>query len=253
MTELDLRVESRMHSVALAPPGALQDAVIATWHGRMVQEHGSSYVFDQLAEQLTAIGHDAEATECRDFAAEERGHGAMCAAVVEAVGGRAVATISARRAVPVHADTTPRAAALRNVISVACLSETVAVALIGAERLEMPDGPLRELLTRIWSDEVGHARFGWRYVARALPELDPAERDAVNRYLPVALAALEAHELAHLPTDARWPSEASLYGLCDGGDARTLFYDTISDVIIPHLEALGLPAGDAWHSTRTAT
>ena len=38
----------------------------------------------------------------------------------------------------------------------------VAVALIGAERMEMPDGELRDLLTGIWSDEVGHWKLAGR-------------------------------------------------------------------------------------------
>src|SRR5258706_75410 len=79
----------------------------------------------------------------------------------------------------------------RNILSICCLSETIAVALIGAERLEMPPGSLRELLSRIWSDEVGHARFGWRFLARAWPELAADERDAVARYLPIAFGHLE--------------------------------------------------------------
>ncbi len=152
------------------------------------------------------------------------------------------------RTLPAHADTTPRAAVVRNVLSICCLAETIAVALIGAERLEMPDGPLRELLTRIWSDEVGHARFGWRYLERELPSLDAAERDAVARYLPIALAAIEAHELAHIPAATTWPLEAAAYGLCSGDDARTLVAETFTEVIVPQLEALGLPAKRAWRA-----
>ena len=139
---------------------------------------------------------------------------------------------------------------IRNVISICCLAETIAVALIGAERLEMPAGPLHTLLSRIWADEIGHARFGWRYLARELPNLDDHERDAVARYLPVALAAVEAHELAHIPVTTEWPSIAASYGLCDGRDARTLVYETITEVIVPQLEAHGLPAARAWQERR---
>jgi hypothetical protein len=240
---LDLSVEVKAHAVAIAPPGSLAPAVIATWRGRMVNEHGSSRVFDGLADQLARLGDAAAAAECRGFADEERAHGAMCGAVVVAAGGEAIATELPARAVPAHADTSPRAAIARNILSICCLSETVAVALIGAERLELPDGPLRELLSRIWADEVGHARFGWRYLAQL--SLDDAERAAVAAYLPLALSALEQHELAHIPPRA-WPAEGAAYGLCDGADARTLFYETVEEVIIPQLEALGLPASQAW-------
>lgn len=233
------------------PPGDLTPAVIATWRGRMINEHGSSYVFAQLATQLAAIGLADEADEVERFAAEEREHGALCGAVVEAAGGEARAPALPIRELPAHADTTPRAAALRNIISICCMSETVAVSLIGAERLEMPPGPLRELLTKIWSDEVGHARFGWRLLARLYPELTAAEIDAIAHYLPLAFGSLEAHELAHIPLN-EWPDRGAAYGLCGGADARTLFFETVDEVIVPQLAALGLPAAQAWDHRRTA-
>ncbi|MEZ4468789.1 MAG: hypothetical protein R3F43_31265 [bacterium] len=85
----------------------------------------------------------------------------------------------------------------RNLLSVCCLSETVAVALIGAERLEMPEGPLRDILTRILADEVGHARLGWRWLADHQQRLD-AERRERPGPLPGrrVRAPAKAHELA---------------------------------------------------------
>ena len=60
----------------------------------------------------------------------------------------------------------------------------------------MPKGPSRDLLSRIWADEIGHARFGWQMLEALLPSCDDAERAAIARYLPVALRHLEAHEIA---------------------------------------------------------
>ena len=131
-------------------------------------------------------------------------------------------------------------------LSVSCLSETVAVSLIGAERMQMPAGALRDLLTRIWSDEIGHARFGWRLVASLLPRLAAPERANLGIYLAVAFAHLERHELAHLPCESRPPSEGAALGLCAGADARRLFYATVREVIVPSLQALGLDARTAW-------
>ena len=252
MERLDLRVDARAHALAVDVPGMLMPAVIATWRGRMINEYGSARVFAGLAGQLARLGHDHDAATCDRFAAEERSHGVLCGAVVEAAGGTAMAEVSAARAVPMHGDTSLRAAVMRNVISICCLSETVAVALIGAERLEMPEGPLRQLLSRILADEIGHARFGWVDVARRLPALDADERAAIDRYLPTAFAALERHELAHLPVATAWPAAAAAYGLCDGDDARALFVDTVTEVIIPQLEAHGLSAARAWQDRRLA-
>ena len=144
----------------------------------------------------------------------------LCGAVVEVLGGDAFAEVPEGEAFPAHDDVPPLEAALRNLLSISCLSETVAVALIGAERLEMPKGQLRDVLTRIYADEVGHARFGWRQIEELAPTL------AAN---------------------VRPPPEGVALGLCNGADARGLFYDAVTEVIVPGLEALEIPAKRAWN------
>lgn len=247
---LDLRHEARavrLELPALPDDEALRTAAIATWRGRMVNEHGSARVFEALAGQLEPAGLSDHIGAVLQFAAEERRHGVLCGAVVEALGGDATAAIDPPEDVPLHADApTPVEAALRNVLSICCLSETVAVALIGAERQQMPEGPLRRLLTRIWADEVGHARLGWRIVARVAPTLDTAARERLGDYLEVALEHLVAHELAHLPVTSRPPPAGARFGVCYGADARRLFFDTVRTVIVPALHAHGLPAERAW-------
>lgn len=243
---LDLRPAARAAMPALPPLPALYAAAVPTWRARMVNEHESSAVFAALATQLREAGLGASARACEGFAAEERRHGELCGAVVEALGGDARARARRHPDLPTHPDVDRREAALRNVLSVCCLSETVAVALIGAERLEMPAGELRDLLTRIYADEVGHARFGWAMLRDLAPALDDAARARLGAYLALAFAHLESHELAHLPREAAPPPEAAALGLCHGGDARALFFDVVRDVIVPGLEALGLPASRAW-------
>ncbi len=247
---LDLRSASRGVGLRLDAPTDLLQPARATWLARMVNEQGSAVVFERLAVQLREAGFGPEVVQsCASFAAEERRHGVLCGAVVEALGGEAHAAGHADEFLPAHADASRLACALRNVLSVCCLSETVAVALIGAERLEMPDGELRDLLTEIYADEVGHARFGWRLLAGLRGRLGSSTLAALNAYLPTALAHLEAHELAHLPATSVSPEGAAL-GLCSGDRARDLLYATIEEVIVPQLEALGLDARAAWGSRR---
>src|SRR5262249_55239658 len=144
-----------------------------------------------------------------------RKHGILCGSVVEALGGEALAHWREEPDFPLHEDAeTPLEGALRNVLSISCMSETIAVSLIGAERIEMPEGELRDLLTEIWADEVGHARFGWRLVAELAPQLDDAARARLGESLAVAFAHLEEHELAHLPLASNPPPEGSCLGLC---------------------------------------
>jgi hypothetical protein len=235
--ELDLHEPARAERLALPEyPRQLAAPAIATWRARMLNEYTSSEVFEALAGELASAGFEAALVEeCAKFAGEERRHGVLCGAVVEALGGRAAAPARVQRAFPRHLDAPPRARALRSLIHICCMSETVAVSLIGAERLEMPAGPLRELLTRIWADEVGHARFGWRVLEDCAKNLDRDERQAIERYLPVAFADLETHELEHLP-DRDAPEGGECLGLCSGRQARVLLQETTETVIRPGLQ-----------------
>lgn len=233
----DLTAQARRVVPALAGYRAeLERPAIATWHARMVNEYSSARVFEALAQQLSDAGFEAElSAACLGFAAEERKHGVLCGAVVLALGGQPRAQLRDEAAFPRHDDAPPRARALRSVIHVCCMSETVAVSLIGDERERMPAGPLRELLTTIYADEVGHARFGWRLLEQVAEALSLDERTAVEHYLPVALAHLEQHELSHLPNvDA--PAHGEELGLCSGREARGLFYETVESLIIPGLK-----------------
>jgi hypothetical protein len=244
MTTLDLRTEARAHAPLLNDPGALREIAMNTWRARMKNEYASHRVFLELAAQLkSAVFTDDLQNACLQFAAEEKNHGVLCGAVVESLGGEAITTLPDEEMFPQHLAVSRRAAALRNVISICCMSETVAVALIGAERIEMPASPLRDLLTRIYADEVGHARFGWKLLHAVAADLSAEDRHAIDIYLPIALAHLEAHELAHLPARGA-PIGGEAFGVCSGNDARELLYDTIHQVIVPQLRALGFSFGD---------
>jgi hypothetical protein len=253
MATLDLRDAARNFMPQVQNLPHLREAAIGTWTGRMINEHSSARVFDGLARQFAEAGVDDVVDEVRGFANEERRHGVLCGAVVEALGGQALAEVPDGDPYPDHEDASgPLEAALRNMLSICCLSETVAVSLIGAERIEMPEGELRELLTKIYADEVGHSRFGWRTLGRLAPTLDAETKDRLGDYLEVAFDALVEHELAHLPEASQPPPEGVALGLCSGSDARKLFFDTVEQVIVPGLEVHGIPAARAWSRVASA-
>jgi hypothetical protein len=255
-TTLDLRGEAAAAGLVVDVSTLSDDdraAAIATWRGRMVNEHVSARIFSAMIPQMMAA--DVPAQSIADVAAmisEELRHGVQCAAVVHALGGDAIADVPALPAVPTHADAEPLEALLRNVLSIACLSETVAVALIGAERETAGPAVLRETLTAILADEVGHARFGWRLLDSLGSRLTPALSANLGDYLITAFRHLCEHELAHLPLGPERSEAARAHGVCDGGQARELFFETIHSVVIPGLENYGIPAGRAWRAQAAA-
>lgn len=254
---LDLRGAARRVGLALEPDALVgldeagRQIAVATWRGRMVNEYVSARVFTALADQLERADlGGARAEAVRAMADEERRHGELCAAAVEALGGEAVVEHGALPPVPRHDEVAPLEGLLRNVISVSCLSETVAVALIDAERRTAGPPALGRLLAGILADEVGHARFGWRLLGELAPGLDAGLRGRLGDYLVVAFAGLVDYELSNLPARPAPSAAAEALGVCDGVGARALFLATVEEVIVPGLEAHGLAAGAAWRAAQ---
>ncbi|MDB4927999.1 MAG: hypothetical protein JWM10_483 [Myxococcaceae bacterium] len=255
-----LRAHERS-AVELPPGEALRErydetvrvAAVHAWRERMVNEHRSAAVFAGLVPQLIEASSTIDVqTVALRAATDEIYHATLCGEVVRAFGGEALATAEPTlMKMPEHPGLAALERAVRNVTFVGCLSETVAVALIAEER-ELADEPfVRATLDRILPDEVAHARLGWLYLAHSLPALGEGAAGRMGRYLRVAFAYLERREIDLLPlTPPTIPAELraqrEAVGLCEGGAARSLFYRTVTEVIVPRFEALGIDAADAW-------
>ena len=234
-------------------------AAVHTWRERMVNEHRSAAVFASLVPQLIEASSTLDVqTVALRAATDEIFHATLCGDVVRAFGGEAVATAEPHlRRMPEHPGLSAAERALRNVTFVGCLSETVAVALISEERDLSEEPFVRATLDRILPDEVAHARLGWLYLAHTLPRLDAGAAQRMADYLRVAFAYLERREIDLLPlTPPEIPAELraqrEAVGLCEGEAAQSLFYRTVTEVIVPRFEALGVDAGDAWRRRQEA-
>lgn len=229
------------------------DAAIHTWRARMVNEHRSSAVFAGLLPQLIEASASLDVqTAVLGAATDEIFHATLCGDIVRAFGGDPTESAEpSLTPMPAHSSIVdPLERVLRNVLFVGCLSETVAVALLTVERELAQDPYIRAILETILADEVAHARLGWNFVTLHLPRLDGAARTRLNAYLRVAFAYLQRRELELLPvlpplgTEIEHQRES--VGLCNGSDARGLFFDTIDTVIVPRLTELGLDAREAY-------
>ncbi len=254
---LDLRDAARRRALALPDLPALtpaeRAAAVRTWRGRMVNEHVSAQVWGALVGQLMAAALPAAVLAgVAEAVADELRHAELCAAVVVALGGQPVAPLPPLAPVPAHPEVGPLEGALRNIISVGCMAETIAVALIRAEQAELEDSALGAVLGQILADEVAHARLGWRVLGQCAPLLDAPARARMGAYLAVAFAHQIAHELPLLPLGGPVGAAAARAGVCDGAFARQLFFDTFETVIVPGLDQVGLPATAAWQQVRPA-
>jgi hypothetical protein len=257
MPLLNLRKQGAAAGITLGDGPALSESdrldAIATWKGRMVNEHISARVFAGLIPQLLAaeICPDRQAAVA-DMVAEELRHGRMCAGAVHALGGDACAELPPLPPVPDHEDCGPLESLLRNVISICCMNETIAVGLISAERMQTKPEALKEALKHILADEVGHARFGWTLLDEVADRIDDDMRHRLDDYLVAAFGHMAEHQLSHIPPRPSPSEAANEVGVCDGNEARRLFFDTVEQSIIPGLEQRGFRAREAWASSQAA-
>lgn len=255
---LDLRQAAAARAVELPdlPPLAEDVRLLAlrTWRGRMVNEHISAQVWGALVGQLMRAALPPEVlAQVAEAVSDELRHAELCAAVVRALGGTAIAHLPQLERVPDHSDVGPLEAALRNVISVGCMSETIAVSVIRAEQAELEGTALGDVLASILADEVAHARLGWKVLGLCAPALDAPARERLSAYLIEAFAHQVQHEVPKLPVLGELDPAAAKAGVCDGGFARHVFLDTMDDVIVPGLEKAGLSAREAWATAQART
>lgn len=252
MIALDLRDEAARAPLDLGDVSILttteRAAAITNWRDRMVSEHASARVFAGFFDRLLRAGMPRRHLDAaRGAIDEELSHAVLCARALTALGAEARAPLpDPLPRLAQHEDATPIEAVLRDAISIGACSETVAVALVGAEREQAGCPALREVLDRILADEVGHARLGWKL----LDELLPAEGMPTRRRLSAYLVAVFEHQMVFHAPFLRMPAMTDrgvAFGAPDGPSSWHVFVSTMTTVTIPGLEQRGLFASAAWN------
>ncbi len=223
-----------------------------SWLERMRREHHSAAVFSNLLPQLM------EAEAPLDFkmvalrmSMDELRHAALAAGVVTLLGGEPALETDLRVApMPIHEKCTPIERALRNVLFVGALNETIGVAVLTEERHLVKEPVIGAVLTQLIGDEVNHAKLGWLYFAEVWPRFSNEQRERTSAYLPYAFAHLERTLLtpmAQLRFEPELREELSALGLSSPQDLRELFQATVEAAVLPPLDDAGLRATEGWH------
>lgn len=255
MMTLDLRREvARSQPLPALALGEVSRADLDTartnWRSRMGSEHASARVFGALIAQMMRAGLPEDETyRVGQMVQQELDHARLCAKVLVALGEEAACEMPALDPVPAHEDASPLEAVLRNVLSISCCSETVAVALVTSERELAGPPAIRHVLDRILRDEVKHARFGWRLVDTLCPSLDAKTRESLDAYLvDVFRHQIDFHG-GFLRMGAAEDAGVAI-GAADGPANWATFLATVEGVIIPGLARVGLRAEEAWRAAK---
>ena len=231
-------------------PAAVELAA-QNWRRRMKQEHQSAAVFAGMLPQLMEAGApiDFEVAVLRS-AMDELRHARLCGEVVEYLGlSASLDTDLAPPQLATHAGVPPLERAMRNVMFVGCLSETVAVALLTEEREYVDDPFVDRVMKQLAGDETLHARVGWIVLRDTWDRLDGDGRERTQKYLEVALAyyercMLDASPVRVIPEPIL--VDARRLGFAHSDMARELFVEAIETVVLPQLDGIGLDAKGAW-------
>ena len=210
-----------------------RQAAIVEWTHRMADELVASRLFAGLLPQMMRAGVDAGfQAAAAEAVVDELRHARLCAAVVETLGGEVHPPVLGFEDVPRHEDVGALEALLRNVLSICCLEETAAVALLENDHRLARESTLRRVIAEILDDEIRHSRLGWRMLQSLAPRIDGPMRKRLGAYLVPAFARLFDRHL----TSGEAPGAQTV-------SAKVLFVEVVNEVIVPRLEAFDLPAG----------
>src|SRR4051794_9556788 len=175
------------------------------WLAAMQSEYESASVFIDMATQLRQIASPLDVqTVALRMAQDELRHAAICARVVEAMGGEAQIPSGPLPRLTPHPDCGADESVLREIVYGCCLSEMVNVARLAKSVGEVGDPFVRDAFRLLLADERLHAQFGFHYLESRRPWLQarPEIVRSLGRFLRYAFASLE-QRMGAVPIDAR--------------------------------------------------
>jgi hypothetical protein len=234
---------------SLAPE--LRDALASLWRARMAAEHRSVGVFALYVLDLLGAGAPAEmlSLACRASLDEVR-HTELFARLASLYSGKTETPPAGIPPMPDDPSVPMRDQVAREALQLSVLAESYSSVLIGELHDRARDPAVRAALSVVLADEVHHARMGWAMLASLFASEDggAAVRERVQRELPGMVDHLVRSmfgDPAALPEPSlaeRHRAVAAEHGWLAPHEEWSLFRQTIDDVWIPGLAALGVDA-----------
>ena len=228
----------------------LRARAIAVWGYRVQTEFRSMQVMSRFVTEVLASGDPVEvAAGAIDALRDELRHTALCAAVVEALGGvPELPELLEERERPEFLALPMPARALGTAVSRVLVSETLSVGFITDLHARCTQPELRAVLAATLADEDTHDAFGVEYVRASLARFDDDGRTFAKMVVETTLAphvTASARSLSNVSPERRtlaaWPEpELAHLGLLGPEREALVFEATKTTVLLPRLRALGL-------------
>ncbi len=228
----------------------LRRAAGAVWCARHRFELEAASRFARLSEDLSRLGaHQAVLALTREAVVDETRHASQCSELVSYFGETAPTSSSMSTDRTSPSGLTEREAVLYELVSMACVTETLSCALLGALVEQAKDSKVRQVMHEILRDEIRHSRLGWAHLeseSLALPCKLLAD------YLPAMLAGTVNEELFVERQALAIEEPLSGLGSLTRRQRVELFSDAMHKVVFPGLERYGVDTaqGASWLDKR---
>jgi hypothetical protein len=179
---------------------------------------------------------------------DETRHVELCTRISDAIGRPAEIHELPGQRMPDPDAAVTDAELARLTVTVFCLGEVCASSQVQALIAGQTDRGTREALMFILRDEVHHEKFGWALASELVPALDSDDREWLGAALAHSLAFYEdIHAGGGAPLEGDpAPLTGHGGGVIDDATFARAFYTTVETEILPKLNALGIPATEAW-------
>ena len=207
------------------------------WSERRRAELEAAQRFDWLASEFEVLGASATVRKLAARAAEdERRHAELCADLSRHFGEPVVSSglPAFRRVAPAKMER--KDALIYEVVALACVTETLSTALLGALVDRASDSLAKRTMHSILCDEVNHSRLGWAYLAEAASARAMA---AVSAHLAGMLQSTLSDELFRRSSADPLEAEVAGLGQLERIERRRIVRETLEQVVFPGLERFG--------------
>jgi hypothetical protein len=221
----------------------LRERVGRQWASRAQSELRVAGVFAVVSHDLLERGADPAILHIAARAvSDEVRHARLCRALAERYLGRSVPWPSPGRSpMPGLTRAPDELRATLHTVAMGCVNETIASAWL-EESLRLATAPAaRTVIRELIADDIHHARLGWGHLGSSF--VSKETRSTLGAWLPQLL------EYAAKPwtrsSEVSIPEGLPSHGIPSEETTREVLRTTLSSVVLPGFESLGVPVGPA--------